>query len=744
MKRNVIRLMPVNKRPLSLTALAHGVFVALGALGVNAAAQSSEAAADNASPSTKREPAMLEPITVTGRRVDTYTVKDSATATKLTLSPRETPQSLTVITRERIEDQNLYSLRSVLDNTAGIYSNAYDSERVLFYSRGFLIDSLMYDGVPAVSNFNTGSIDETLDTALYERIEVVRGATGLMTGAGSPAASINLVRKHADSKTATASVDLSLGSWRNRRVEADMTLPLNADASVRARLVAAAEDDRSYQALYHKKKYVTYGIVDADLSASTRVSLGFDFQDNRPRSNTWGSFPLFLADGRLADWPRSVTTATDWTYWNRKTQTVFGELRQSFDNGWTLRSSLSHRVYKEDLELFYVFGYPDPSTGEGLDPFAYKSKGKITETSLDVHASGPFELFGRKHELVVGYNGSRAKNVGTEYASTSELAPTGNFFQWDGSYPRPDFDPQGTPLNDIKTDQDGVYAVGRFTLADPIKLITGARYARWKIDSYYLYDDPANSQYNFNKVIPYAGLVWDVLPNVSAFASYTSIFKPQNSRNINGHYLDPIDGRSFEVGIKGEHFDRQLNTSLTLFETKQNNVAAPVLDPATGDPVLLPDGSAVSQGLDGTRTTGFEFEATGRLTNKWQGTLGWTRYLMKDGTGQAVRTFIPNTLVRLFATWEPKRQIEGLRLGAGVNWQSASSTPVGSPNGPTVLHQASVTQVSLMARYQISPKASVQVNANNVFDRKFYVLDQFDNTYYGAPRNVTVSLRLSY
>ena len=66
----------------------------------------------------------------------------------------------------------------VLDNTTGVYSNQYDTERVLFYSRGLLIDNLMYDGVPAISTSITGSIDETLDTAVYERIEVVRGATG--------------------------------------------------------------------------------------------------------------------------------------------------------------------------------------------------------------------------------------------------------------------------------------------------------------------------------------------------------------------------------------------------------------------------------------------------------------------------------------------------------------------------------------------------------------------------------------
>lgn len=721
-----------------------GFFVMTALIAWAAQAQTTKPAdADAKKPDTPPASTVLEAVTVTGQRVDGYTAPEGSSATKLTLTPRETPQSLTVITRQRLDDQALTALRQVLDNTPGVYSNAYDSERVLFFSRGFLIDTLMYDGVPALSNFNTGSIDETLETAFYDRIEVVRGATGLMTGAGNPAASINLVRKHADSQSPTFSLDLTAGSWRDRRAELDLATPITADGRIRGRVVAVGEDRDSYQALYHKRTYALYGIVDADLTKATRLSLGFDYQDNKPRSNTWGSFPLFLSDGTAANWSRSVTTAPDWSYWNRKTQTVFAELNHRFDNGWALRTSVSHRQYNEDLRLFYVFGYPDPSTGEGLEPFAYGSKSKITENALDVYASGPFELLGRKHELVVGYNGSRAKNVGVEYEPVGTLPSTGNFFQWDGSYPQPSFGP-GTPLADIRTTQDAVYGAARFSLADSLKLIAGARYARWKVDSFYVYDTPNDSKYNFSKVIPYAGLVWDFAPQFSAFASYTGIFKPQNNRDGDGHYLDPVEGRSFELGIKGEHFDKRLNTAFTIFETRQNNIAAPVLDPVTGDPVLLPDGSAVSQPIDGTKTRGFELEASGRLSDDLQASLGWTRYLTKDSTGQTIRTFIPSTLLRLFATWEPKRIVDKLTLGGGVNWQSASSTTVGSPNGATDLRQGSFANVSLMARYKFSPNLSLQFNANNLFDRKYYVLDEFDNTYYGSPANYSVTLRLSY
>jgi len=684
----------------------------------------------------------LDKVVITADADSPYTVPDSNSATKLSLSLRETPQSLTVITRERLDDQNLVSLRDVLDNTPGVYSYSWDSERVVFISRGFKIDSLLYDGVPAVDNFNTDSVDESLDTALYERIEVVRGATGLMTGAGSPAASINLVRKHADSKTLHAGLELTGGSWNDRRAEADISAPLTSEGTVRGRLIGVYQDKESYQDLYRNRRKVVYGIVDADLSDHTLLSVGFDYQNNLPRGNTWGSFPLFLSDGTQADWPRSVTTATDWSFWNRRKESVFGELRHTFSNDWSLRASVSWRQFNEDMALFYVFGFPDTVTGEGLEPFAYRSKAEIIERAVDLYASGPITLWGRTHELVIGYNGSKVANGAVEF-SHGDLADTGNFFQWDGHYPQPEFSTDPIPITHVRTRQNGVYAAGRFVLTDPLKLIGGARYVTWKTDYFYFYDSPQTGfHYDYRKVIPYAGLIFDVSKSFSAFASYTEIFKPQNSRDATGRYLDPITGKSYEIGIKGEHFDRKLNTALTLFQTFQDNVASAVFDPDTGAPIMLPDGTQVSHAVDGTRTRGFEFELSGQLRRGWNASLGWSKYTIQDGDRLPFRTFVPGTLVRAFTTWTPSGALSKLTIGGGLNWQSASHTFVGTPDGGTQLRQRDVTLLSVTARYQITPNVSVQFNGNNLLDKKYYILDDFDDTSFGAPASYALGVNV--
>ncbi len=204
-----------------------------------------------------------------------------------------------------------------------------------------------------------------------------------------------------------------------------------------------------------------------------------------------------------------------------------------------------------------------------------------------------------------------------------------------------------------------------------------------------------------------------------------------------------MDGRSYEVGIKGEHFGGKLNSALTLFRTLQDNVAAPVFD-ENGETIKLPDGSDVSQPIDGTVSRGFEFELAGQIQEGWNAQFGWTRYLIDDADDNAVRTFVPRTLVRAFTTFTPRGPLNRLTVGGGASWQSDSSTQVGAPNGGAILRQGDVTLLNLLARWQFTPEVGVQVNANNLLDEKYYVLDEFDNTYYGAPVSWSASLRVNF
>lgn len=725
------------------------------------AATNTDSSTQNAALAADGNNLQLPAVVVTAAPEASYTVGESAATTKLPMSLRETPQSVTVITRERIEDQKLNSVRDVLDNTNGVYTYSWDTERVLFTSRGFVIDNLMYDGVQTSSSADTSSIDDTLDTALYDRIEIVRGATGLMTGAGSPSAAVNLVRKHADSRTFEGEAGLSAGSWNNYRGDVDLSLPLTSNGSVRGRVVGAYQYNQSYQDLYRRRKPVFYAIVDADITPKTLLSVGYDFQETRAKGNTWGSFPMFYSDGTRTAWSRSVTTAADWTFWNRRTQSVFAELKHDFDNGWSLRSTLTHRWKDGEYKLLYFGGFPDRATGLGLDlgpdydedgnPDVISASYFGRETDrlnvLDIYASGPFTLFGRKHELVAGISGSRLTQNGRNTDNVpGGMATPGNFNHWDGTYPEPLYntDEADIAYSDSVTTQRSAYTAVRLSLVDPLKLIAGVRYTNWKSEG----SATGGASYGAHPFVPYAGLVGDVGSGFSVFSSYTEIFSPQSVRDVSGRYLDPIKGRSVEAGIKGEHLNGRLNTSLTIFETRQDNVAAPAVDPDTGAPLPVAGfpGQDASVGIDGTRTRGFEVEVAGELARRWNLSLGWSYYNLRGADGQAVNPHIPRSMVRLFTTWSPSGDWSRLTLGGGANWQGSSyadlAHPDTAPSGR--VDQQSVLLLNLMTRYQFTPRLGLQLNASNLLDRKYYVLDNYDNSSYGAPASVSASLNLRF
>ncbi|KAG0752375.1 hypothetical protein G6F24_013615 [Rhizopus arrhizus] len=358
-----------------------------------------------------------------------------------------------------------------------------------------------------------------------------------------------------------------------------MSTPLNEEGTVRARMVALYQGRDSYIDLYHANKKVFYGVIDADLTPNTRLSVGADYQDKRPRGSTWGSLPVVFSDGTATDWRRSKTTAADWTYWHTTNQTMFATLEHRFENDWEVRADWSQRKSKYDAKLLYLYGDLDRETGTGLRALPGYWTSYAQQTSLDGQAKGPFTLLGRKHEVVVGAMRSRYGEDFYRYGfESASLASTGNFYQWDGSFAQPTW--TDASLLGTVTHQEGAYGAIRWSLADGLTAITGGRYATWKSKSDTR--DQKDSQF-----IPYAGVVYDINDTYSAYVSYTDIFQPQDNRDRNGNYLDPVQGKNYEVGVKGEYLDGRLNTSIALFKVKQSKVA--VLD---GD-ALVP-GSASS------------------------------------------------------------------------------------------------------------------------------------------------------
>ncbi|RZT10390.1 outer-membrane receptor for ferric coprogen and ferric-rhodotorulic acid [Duganella sp. CF402] len=682
-------------------------------------------------------PATLAQVEVHGVTDGSPGQQRSTGATGLELSIRETPQAVSVMTRQRIEDQRLETLQDVVAQTTGITLDHSSATRETdqMYSRGFVIDTFLFDGIPTTKLVEPSGFDANI----YERIEVVRGAAGLMGGTGSPAAAVNLVRKR-PSRELHADFELQAGSWDRFRAQADISAPLSEDKHVRSRIVVAQQDDHSFIDRYHQDKDLFYGVVEADVTPSTLLSAGLIYQ-NEILDGASRRFVAYYSDGTLTDFPRSTNSAAEYSYYKRKQSLGFATLEHFFDNEWSAKLAINYAANQYDAVQSYAMrGQLDKNTGAGLSLWVTKWVSKPEQVTADAYASGPFTAFGRKHELVFGMSASRMELKGPSYPAwvlPGYDATVPNFFTWNGNSPTPGYNGKiiGSTLEREK--QLAGYSSMRLRPTDDLSLILGARITNWSRDTKYVEFGAPTISDDFRKngkLTPYAGAVYNFTPAWSGYASYTSIFSPQTYRDRNNRLLAPLEGNNAEVGIKGDLLNGLLSTSFSVFHMKQDNLAE-----IDSDMLLLPAGGGTYayHTVQGATAKGYELEVSGQLQPGWHLTAGYAHSRIEDAQGQRLQTGQPLNNFKLWTSYD----INKLTVGGGVNWQGEVYTNGAGPNGERFTQQ-SYALVALMARYRLTKELSATLNVNNLLDKKYY--SSAAGGFYGDPRNVMLSLNYRF
>ncbi|NER61627.1 TonB-dependent siderophore receptor, partial [Pseudomonas sp. MAFF212428] len=574
---------------------------------------------------------------------------------------------------------------------------------------------------------------------IYDRVEVLKGATGLLTGAGSLGATINLVRKKptADFK---GHFTLGAGSWDNYRSEIDLSGPLTDSGNVRGRAVAAYQDKHSFMDHYQRKTNVYYGILEFDLSPDTLLTVGGDYQDNKPEGSSWsGSIPLFDAAGNRNELPRHFNNGATWSHWNQYTRTVFASLEHHLANGWVGKAQLDHKINGYDAPLGSIQGYYPRADGTA-SIYSAKYTGETVSNSADLYMSGPFELFGREHELVVGTSFAQSHWQGKGWWSAKY--PNGNnvdYGSWDGDIAEPDWGAQTQTVDD-RVRQTGTYVTTRLHPSDDLTLILGARLANYRINGF-----TSNGRED-DRLLPYLGAVYDLTDNLSLYTSYTDIFMPQDAwyRDRNNRLLDPDEGQNYEVGVKGEFLDGRLNASLAYFEIHQSSRGE-----ADVDYNSRPTNPAIEYAYEGikAKTKGVEAEISGELAEGWQLQGGYTHKVIRDDQGGKVSTWEPEDQVSFYTSYKLRGPLDRLTVGGGARWQGKGWQVLvnDKKNRKEEFAQDPYWLVDLMARYQISEQLSATLNVNNVFDKAYFTnIGFYNSASYGDPRNVMVTTRWEF
>ena len=658
-----------------------------------------------------------------------YTTGAMSTATKLPMTMRETPQAVTVITRQRMDDMGMTSINDAIDATPGVFlSYASGPGRQTYYARGFEIDNLMYDGIP--SGYNGVSVGVQPNLAMFDRVEVVRGATGLVTGAGNPSAAVNMVRKR---PLAEQRVTLTgaAGSWDDYRGEVDASSPLNESGTLRGRVVTSYRDANSYVDGAEEDHGLLYAITEADLSDDTTLAVGFSHQKDKT-NNFWGASLVGL-DGRHQDLPRSYNPGTSWENKEQETNTLFAELRHQLANDWKLQVNANY----SDLNALFSGSYQSRWNPSVVERTVWQAKYDEHKIGMDSFVSGPFEAFGRTHELVVGAS-KRITDMNTHSYSPYDL-------NWPLDAGKPNFTRSGSKRT--VTTEDGVYLTTRLSLAEPLKLVLGGRL------DWYDYDDKESSTADYRvtrNVTRFAGLIYDLDDHHSVYVSYSDIFKPQTEKDISGTPVRPIVGKNYEVGIKGEYFDGALNASAALFRVDQENRA--VETSRFGCPQ-----ASCYQASGEVRSQGIDLEIQGALTENWQLGAGYTYarvHTIKDADNpqnenQRFDTDMPEHLFKLSTVYGFQGPLEKLRVGGNLSWQSRLYNDITLRDGSSYrLQQGAYALTNLMAGYAVNENLDLQLNANNIFDKKYYssISDSIDygGDTYGTPRNLMLTAKYSF
>lgn len=684
----------------------------------------------------------IEKIEVLGKNHSNYLAVEAETASKLGISIKETPQSVRVITRALMNDFSLDDVNQVLETTPGVSVEKIETDRTYYKARGFDITNFQVDGLGLPQE--SGALQGTLDTAIYQRIEVVMGANGMMTGAGNPSATVNFIRKR-PTDDLRANVSITAGSWSNMRLDADVSGRLNEYAAGRAVVVKQKRD--SYLDRYSVERDVFYGITELNLTDSTTLTTSLTYQQNDADSPLWGALALFDSEGNATDYDTTTSTAADWAYWNNTSKQAFVELEQLVGDNWSVIARYAHTQTEQDSNLFYVYGTPDAQTGLGLT--GYASDYQLTDrlNLFDVYAKGSFELFGQEHLIAAGASVADMAYQDSslyDYTTGNGFPAMPNLNEWDGIAPVPVLK-DGLNGSRVDSEQVSEYVSARFSITDDLKLLAGIRHTAWETNglSY-----GKNKSRDVSDTTSHLGTVYQINDDINVYASYSETFAPQAEEDNNGQTLDPISGETKEIGIKTELFNDLMMLNVAIFDAEQKNIAIGVTqDPNDND---NDDGKIqYHRAAPGIQSQGFELELSGEVGFGISANLGYTYTdidvsdTINSGNedAQLVKDYTPKQVFKLAAKYDATF-VDGLSFGMNMRWQDDISR-VQNDTPLIVTKQNAYALVNMMASYEINSQVSVTANVNNVFDKKYVNSLYWAQGFYGAPRNYALSLNWS-
>uniref|UniRef100_A0A0C1QX24 Ferrichrome-iron receptor n=1 Tax=Tolypothrix bouteillei VB521301 TaxID=1479485 RepID=A0A0C1QX24_9CYAN len=597
-------------------------------------------------------------LLVTGKQ-DRYNVLDATTATRTDTPIRDIPQSIQIVPRRVIEDQQVIQLDEALRNVSGVVSGGFDTTTETRYSiRGF-------EGAPVlIDGFRQYGFPSTPETANLERVEVLKGPASILYGEIQPGGVINAVTKKPLSEP-FYEAEFQAGNFGLLRPRIDISGPLTRNNNLLYRLNALYLNSDGFRDFDQEfKRFFVSPVLTWNISDRTNITFELQYSDSeRPSDNG------LLAFGRgVIETPRSRIFNEPDDYIERNFLNTGYTLEHRFSDNWTIRNAfryINQEVFSDKLTVPFTF---DATTGILNRIFAFDDFDS-KDYSLQTNIVGKFATGSVKHTLLFGVDLNRNNSSDIIRADFFNPSPINVFNPVYRNSSRPALVNLALDRKS-ETSRLGVYLQDQIALLDNLKLLAGLRYETFDqkvTNEVGLFsptgDDPTQ---NANAWTPRLGIVYQPIQQVSLYASYSKSFIPNTDDfTSNGDPLEPERGEGYEVGVKAELLQGSLSATLAYFDITKQNVA-------TTDPNALGFGS-IATGEQ--QSQGIELDISGEISPGWNiiASYAYTdAEVTKDNNSSIIGnrfSGIPKHSASLWTTYQIQRgNLQGLGFGVGFNY----------------------------------------------------------------------------
>ncbi len=654
-------------------------------------------------------------------------------ATKLETPDIETPQAVSIVTRQQYEEQGAISVRQAVSYTPGVYSNQIGASNRFDYIvlRGFSdgsLDNVYLDGLKMMGDTNSHS-SLVVDPWFLDSVEVVRGPASVLYGRSSPGGIVAL-NSRKPSFDPGGEVKLFAGNNNQRGAAFDVTGPVDDNDRVAVRLTGMTRyADSQFDSLKEQRYAIAPGLTWR-ISDRTRLEL-MAYLHRDPEGGSHSGLPY---EGTVTSHAGRKISNTffegedDYDKYDRRENMVGYNVEHAFDSGWSVRQKLRYLHTKVDLNQVYAAGWlNDTELNRGYSG----SDESMSAITLDNQIDGSVDTGIINHRLLLGVDYQRRSNNVT--------ASYGSFPAIDAFNPVYGADPLSISVysrEKHKLEQTGIYVQDQMSL-DRWRLTLGGRHDQVKITNVNKISNTSDTL-DQNHFSSRAALMYLFDSGFAPYVSYSTAFTPTSFTDEYGKILQPMKGKQWEAGLKFQPEGSQTMYSASVYRINQKNIATKV-EPT--DPY---------RSIGEIESEGVELEAVGQLTDNLRLQAAYTyndiRYKKSSAEEQGKRAvYAPRNQASAWLSYDVKTGLfNGLTVGSGVRYVNGITSD--RQNTHTL---PSYTLVDLAVGYDLSnvglKGVSAQVNVNNLTDKRYVAAcNSLSYCYFGAERSIVGSVSWAF